>query len=112
MKKSGSRIVQGAREALAFARGDVDASAFQVHVPADVNVRAIRQKLGLSQDVFAQRYGLTAARIRDWEQHRSKPDSAARAYLLVIDREHKAVERALAPRRDRSRSASESRVAH
>lgn len=96
MTKPGSRILQGAREALAYARGEADKSAFRVHVPAEIDVRAIRQKLGLSQDAFAQRYGLTAARVRDWEQGRSKPDSAARAYLLVIDREHKAVERALA----------------
>jgi len=97
MSKAGSRILQGAREALAYARGEADTSTFRVYVPADVDVRAIRQKLRLSQDAFAQRYGLTAARVRDWEQGRSKPDSAARAYLLVIDRDHKAVERALIP---------------
>ena len=54
--------------------------------------------IGLSQDRFAQRYGLTAARVRDWEQGRSQPDSAARAYLMVIEREPEAVERALAPK--------------
>jgi putative transcriptional regulator len=97
MSKRGSRILQGAREALAYAHGKADASTFRVHVPARVNVRAIRRKLGLSQDTFAQRYGLTAARVRDWEQGRSRPDSAARAYLLVIDRDPKAVERALIP---------------
>ena len=35
-------------------------------------------------------------RIRDWEQGRSKPDGAVRAYLLVIQREPEAVNRALA----------------
>ena len=63
MSKRSSRILQGAREALAFAHGKADASTFRVHVPAKVNVRAIRRKLGLSQDTFAQRYGLTAARF-------------------------------------------------
>jgi len=53
------------------------------------------RSLGLSQDEFARRYSLTAARVRDWEQGRSKPDSAARAYLTVIKKERKAVERAL-----------------
>jgi putative transcriptional regulator len=33
--------------------------------------------------------------VRDWEQGRSKPDGAVRAYLIVIDREREAVERAL-----------------
>jgi putative transcriptional regulator len=95
MSKAGSRILQGAREALAFARGEASPEAYRVHIPSDVDVKGIRRKLGLSQEAFAQRYGLTAARVRDWEQGRSKPDSAARAYLIVITRDHVAVERAL-----------------
>jgi putative transcriptional regulator len=86
-------------EALAFARGKTDPKDFRVHIPSDVDVKRVRIKLGLSQDVFAQRYGLTAVRVHDWEQGRSKPDSAARAYLMVIDRDHTAVERALTPKR-------------
>jgi putative transcriptional regulator len=39
--KAGSRILQGAKEALAFARGDADLKKFRVHVPAEVNVRTI-----------------------------------------------------------------------
>ena len=95
MSKAGSRILQGAREALAFARGEADPQAYRVHIPPDIDVKKIRRDLGLSQDAFAQRYGLTAARVRDWEQGRSKPDSAARAYLIVIAHDHAAVERAL-----------------
>jgi putative transcriptional regulator len=33
--------------------------------------------------------------VRDWEQGRRNPDRAARTLLLVIDRNPKAVERAL-----------------
>ena len=40
-------------------------------------------------------YNLTIARVRDWEQGRSVPDSAARAYLTVIEKEPEAVKRAL-----------------
>ena len=97
MSKAGSRILQGAREALAYARGEANVDDFRVHIPADVDVKGIRAKLGMSQDEFAQRYGLTAARVRDWEQGRSKPDSAARAYLIVIDKVPDAVEHALSP---------------
>jgi len=35
----------------------------------------------LSQEAFAERYHINVARLRDWEQGRSKPDSAARGYL-------------------------------
>ena len=65
-------------------------------MPAKINVKAMRQKLGMTQEEFAIRYGLTLARVRDWEQGRSAPDGAARAYLRVIEKEPEAVDRALA----------------
>ncbi len=96
MTKAGSRIVQGAREALAYARGEADVSLFGVHhIPTEIDVRAIRKKLGLTQQSFASRYSFSVARVRDWEQGRSRPDGALRAYLLVIAQEPEAVERAL-----------------
>lgn len=71
--------------------------------PRDVNVRAIRRRLGLSQDAFANRFGFSPAAVRDWEQGRRRPDAAARVLLLVIDEhpdmvmetlEHRAMEAA------------------
>jgi putative transcriptional regulator len=59
-------------------------------------VRTIRRRSGLSQAVFATRYGLNLRTLQDWEQGRTQPDGPARAYLLVIDREPRAVARALA----------------
>ncbi|MCR5858836.1 DNA-binding transcriptional regulator [Mesorhizobium sp. J428] len=96
MTKPGSRILQGAREALAFAGGRADADAFRVHVPETVDVKRIRRKLGLSQQAFAARYGFTVGRVRDWEQGRSPVDTPSRILLLVIENEPEAIERALA----------------
>jgi putative transcriptional regulator len=59
-------------------------------------VRSIRRQSGLSQAAFAARYGLNLRTLQDWEQGRTQPDGPARAYLLVIFREPRAVERALA----------------
>jgi putative transcriptional regulator len=59
-------------------------------------VRSIRRRSGLSQAAFAARYGLNPRTLQDWEQGRVQPDGPARAYLLVILREPRAVERALA----------------
>ena len=67
------------------------------HVPENVDVKAIRARLGLSQSRFALRFGFTPAAVRNWEQARRQPDAAARALLTVIDREPNAVERAFAP---------------
>ena len=95
MTKLGKRLIEAAEEALAIARGEADPKTYRIHVPYEVNVKALRRKLRLSQEAFALRYGFSPARVRDWEQGRSKPDNAVRAYLLVIEREPEAVERAL-----------------
>ena len=95
MSKAGSRILQGAREALAFAKGDAETTDYVIHVPATVNVRAIRKKLGLSQAAFAARYGFSIGRVRDWEQGRSNIDTPSRILLTVLDKEPEAIERAL-----------------
>lgn len=57
--------------------------------------RHVRLKLGLSQEQFAARFGIPIGTLRDWEQHRSKPDAAAESYLKVIARNPEAVMKAL-----------------
>ena len=59
-------------------------------------VQRARAATGLSQSVFAERFRINPARLRDWEQGRTMPDSAALAYLKVIEREAKFVARVLA----------------
>lgn len=96
MSKLGKKLIAAAHEGVAIARGEADPTSYRLHVPARIDVRAMRRKLGLTQEAFARRYGLTLARVRDWEQGRSAPDGAVRAYLKVIEKEPEAVERALA----------------
>jgi putative transcriptional regulator len=95
MSKAGSRILHGAREALALAKGEADAVEYNIHIPVDVDVKAIRQRQGLSQQAFAARYGFSVGRVRDWEQKRSGIDAPSRILLTVIEKEPEAVERAL-----------------
>ena len=88
-------VRRGLEEAVAFAKGTVDKSGYRVHVPLHIDVKAIRTRLGLTQEQFALRFGFSINTLRHWEQGVRQPDGAARAYLLVIDREPKAVRRAL-----------------
>ncbi len=46
--------------------------------------KVIRRALGLSQEEFAARYQVPIGTLRDWEQGRTEPDRAAKAYLKVI----------------------------
>ena len=96
MSKLGKKLIAATKEGIAIARGEADPASYRLHVPAKIDVRAMRRKLGMTQEIFAVRYGLTLARVRDWEQGRSAPDGAVRAYLKVIEKEPAAVERALA----------------
>lgn len=57
--------------------------------------KRIRFALKLSQEQFAERYGLSLATLRDWEQYRSEPDTAALSYLKVIQADPKGTAKAL-----------------
>jgi putative transcriptional regulator len=57
--------------------------------------RRVRLKLGLSQAEFAKAFGIPVGTLRDWEQHRTEPDKAARSYLAVIAADPTAVRKAL-----------------
>lgn len=96
MSKLGKKLIAAAHEGIAIARGEAAAGSYRVYVPAEIDVKAMRHRLGMTQEQFASRYGFNLARVRDWEQFRSSPDGAVRAYLKVIEREPEAVERALA----------------
>ena len=67
-----------------------------MHVPAKIDVRKIRARLGLSQEAFAETYGFALSAVRDWEQGRRKPERSARILLKIVDKEPEAVTRALA----------------
>jgi putative transcriptional regulator len=47
-------------------------------------IKRTRERLGLTQAMFAKRYQINLGRLRDLEQGRFTPDSAMLAYLRVI----------------------------
>jgi putative transcriptional regulator len=85
---------------LKAARSDPDAQPLneaQLRRMNRPNPKVVRQALGLSQEEFAERFRIPVGTLRDWEQGRVEPDQAARAYLMVIARNPKAVREALEP---------------
>lgn len=94
---AGESIIAGMRDALAYAQGEHErGQAHRVTVPDVLDVKAIRQRQGLTQAAFAERYGFALNSIRNWEQGRRRPEGPARLLLVLIDREPEAVQRALA----------------
>lgn len=88
-RKAFEKIAEGLSEALAIAKGDRKPA--RLHVPAEINVSAIRAKTGLAQDGFAAAFGFTINQIKDWEQGRARPIGGVRAYLMLIERDPKRV---------------------
>jgi putative transcriptional regulator len=81
------------------ARADEDALPF---TEADMRrmkrtpqAKIIRRALELTQEQFAARYHIPIGTLRDWEQGRAEPDQPAQAYLTLIARDPKRVNRML-----------------
>lgn len=86
------------------ARADTDAPPLtaaqlaqfkRVHPPKEIDVRNIRQKLRMTQALFAAYFGVSKRTLQEWEQGRRQPEGPARALLTVINYEPEAVQRAL-----------------
>lgn len=104
MSELGESLVKGMEDALVFAKGEDNGAV--VHIPEEINVRRIRKKLNMSQNAFADYFGVSVRTLQDWEQGRRVPSGASRNFLFVIDREPEAVRRALTSRVGLSSSKS------
>jgi putative transcriptional regulator len=73
-------------------------SGFEISVVThqSVDVKKLRERLSLTQEQFALRFGLELDAVQNWEHGRREPDAAARSYLTVIQRAPETVQEALA----------------
>ena len=67
----------------------------RMRVVRPLDVAEIRAKTGLSQQRFAKAFQISPHTLRNWEQGRRVPEGPARALLMAIDRDPKALLRAL-----------------
>jgi putative transcriptional regulator len=89
----GRALVEGMTQVLAHVRGEIELKSYTLPVP--INVKAIRRKVGMSQSEFASAFALNRRTLQEWEQGKTAPDNAVRAYLTVIERNPAAVVDAL-----------------
>ena len=94
----GALLVRSLQEAIAYERGEltglrvdtmeVTARKAHIELPPDhppYLIREIRQKLSVSQAIFAQMLGVSASTVRAWEQGRREPEGPARRLLQVAE---------------------------
>jgi putative transcriptional regulator len=94
MTKAFETIKQGLQEAIAHAKGrSIKAVIHQP--PARLDVKAVRQHVGMTQAQFAASFGISLGTLRHWERGDRLPRGPALVLLHVVAKEPKAVLRAL-----------------
>ncbi|NEV62022.1 helix-turn-helix domain-containing protein [Thiorhodococcus minor] len=84
----GREILAGIREIKAHQRGEVELRTHEVSEP---DARAIRERMGLTQDAFAALLGVSRRTLEGWEQGRRQPRGPALALLRVASRHPEAL---------------------
>src|SRR5208283_678529 len=95
MKTAFEELMTGLDEVEAFLGGE--RKDFRVHVPDEVDVKSIRNRLKMTQARFSQTFGFSLDAIKHWEGGRRTPEAPARTLLTLIDKNPAAVITALRP---------------
>lgn len=94
MNKAFNSIKEGLEEAIRHAEGKTTGTV--IHRPRPVDVRALRSRIGMTQEQFAASFGFSTATLRHWERGDRSPHGPALVLLNVIEHNPKAVIDALA----------------
>ena len=95
MKTQFEQMMDGLKDVEDFFAGKQE--GFKAHVPQQVDVKAIRNRLGMTQAKFSGVFGFSLDAIKHWEGGRRTPEAPARTLLTVIDKNPAAVLTALNP---------------
>lgn len=93
MSSAFSSIKQGLEEALAFSQGNTGKAV--IHKFSPVDVKAVRAKVGMSQNEFASAFGISVSTLRHWERGDRSPQGPALVLLNVVAKEPQVVLNAL-----------------
>ncbi len=98
MSNVGNSLLKGAQEALNYARGDKQGARThqKVKIPLQIDVCNIRMSLDMSRAEFSDKFGFSLRTLEKWERGERLPQGPARAYLTVIAKNPRAVQKALA----------------
>jgi len=89
------RIEKSLKEAIAFAEGKKVHARVSVYAPLAVDVKQIRQSLGMNQTQFAAAFGIGLRTLRNWENGERTPKGIALVLFKILAQEPKTVMRIL-----------------
>ena len=83
MSNAFSEISAGLNDAISHAKGEKTKTI--EHKMESIDVKAIRQKTGMSQQKFCSTFGISLGALRHWEQGLRNPRGTANSMLNVWD---------------------------
>lgn len=113
----GQQLIESAREAVQIERGEREAARITKYTAAEAEVepppqyvsgriKELREKMGLSQPVFAAALNVSTETVRAWEQGKREPDGATLRLLEVAEEHPDILLRNVQPRRRGRRPAT------
>jgi putative transcriptional regulator len=83
-EKQFDELIESVRDMGRHMRGEL-VSGMRMQEFPDPDVKAIRERTGLSQSRFAYLIGVKPKTLQNWEQRRVRPAGPARALLKIVD---------------------------
>ena len=90
MSKMGQELIEAMQELVDYSEGKIDlrTSRYNISPVCDTisadDIKATRNKLGMSQGVFAIVLGVSKKTVESWETGRYAPDGAARRLISIL----------------------------
>ena len=80
MSKAFDSIKKGLQEAIAHPKGKT--RGVKTFTPSAIDVQALRKRIGLTQEEFAAKFGVSLGTLRHWERGDRKPHASAQPQLF------------------------------
>ncbi len=76
MTEAGKRLLEGALQALEFAKGNAKPGTYSVHFPEASDIKALRQSMKMTVSEFAEYFGLDEQTVINREAEAAQSDSS------------------------------------
>lgn len=89
MSEAYKSISKGLKEAIEYSKGNTKvAREFR---PKQIDVKQLRERIGMSQPIFAVSFGISLGTLRHWERGDRNPQGPALVLLNLLSKDPNAV---------------------
>lgn len=95
MSTAFDEIKAGLEDAIAWQKGDHDKGLAHFIKNLTLDVKEIRENLGVTQEEFCNNYGVALSTLKKWETGAREPEGPTKAYLYLISQRPVVVKKVL-----------------